>query len=194
MAMIPASVTFTARGAALRGVTCENCGCQYLYRLTRIIHETKTLPRGMRPEQLPNPTGKRLQRILKRSVDPVACPQCGHLQRDMIRALRAHRFGVVVLLAMGAAFVTGVLWFLTQVPDVIAVSIYVPLVVAALSFGALFIRVCWIFQKDPNSRIEVDHRLRHPNLRAIKREDYPDLPPQLFSDLPAELRGTRGTP
>jgi hypothetical protein len=180
MIVIPASVTFTARGAALRGVTCEHCGCQYLYRLTRIVHETKTLPHGMRPEQLRNSTSKRLNRIMRSSIDPVPCPQCGRLQRDMIRSLRWKRVGVVVLLAMGAALVTLVLLFLTRLPDVIPVSMIVPLAFAILSFGSLFVAVCWIFHQDHNSRIKVEQRLLNPNLRAIRREDYPDLAPELF--------------
>src|SRR5262245_53154167 len=101
--------TYTAArtGTAVRDVHCEKCGCDYRYRLFRRGTGTGTSPyylnnRGAQ-RRADNAAEQQLRKLLVFGVDPVACPDCGWFQADMIRELqrRSHRWAVPVAIVMG---------------------------------------------------------------------------------------------
>src|SRR5438445_532876 len=82
----------TKTGSVAKFVTCEGCGYEYVYILSRksigkalsiyALHNQEASNRSQRNADL------HLQRLLAKSCDPVPCPQCGWYQESMVRRAR----------------------------------------------------------------------------------------------------------
>src|SRR6267142_1796243 len=96
----------SAKGSVIKAINCEQCGLRYFYQLTRsasgeasafcYIGERAAAARAQRRAD------ENLQKLLKTDCDLVPCPQCGHLQRDLISIRRAQKYQ---WLGRGAGFV-----------------------------------------------------------------------------------------
>ena len=87
----------TAWGTNVRFVTCQSCGHDFPYRLSRTV----TSGRQERAEA-------RIRKVLQTECDPVPCPSCGNYQPSMIPLLRhRHRSGMrwIGALLVGAGLV-----------------------------------------------------------------------------------------
>jgi hypothetical protein len=180
------NIKVTAHGTVLRGVTCEHCGCQYVYKLTRQISGYHNCP-DANPQtihDLQKPVMRRVKRAAKEGIDPVPCPDCAYLQRSMIRTIRLERLAILLLVAVGAMLITLVLTVLSNIDDLVSWGLTVPIVFAAIAFCILLAFAAAILRKDWNSHQRVENRLQKPNIRAIRRNDFPDLPAELFQDAP----------
>jgi hypothetical protein len=186
------SVTVTARGDMLRGVTCEHCGCQYLYKLSRQVYRT----RGVEPTNavavaaMSNQAQTHARKAIEKAVDPIPCPDCGHLQRNMVRSVKLDRLGILLLVAFGALAITGILAFLANMPDLFPFGMIVPKLFGAGAVALLVGAAITIVWQDLNSARMLGQRHNQPNLRAIRRQDFPDLPPELFNDPTAQSRNS----
>ena len=179
MPPLPPPFTISADGAALRGVTCENCDCQYVYRLSRRVSQ--------HGHGIPDPSAasvkKRLTRELRRAVDPVPCPDCGYLQRHMVRAVKMEKLAMLILIAIPTALVCGVLVVLGFMDDLGLVSLSFACGFAALSLAALATAAFFIVLRDHNTRERMAHRLKEPANRTLRREDFPGkFPDDLFGN------------
>jgi hypothetical protein len=73
-------------GNVLKPASCENCGQQYEYVLTRTVDET-----GLgSAEAVGRRADAALERTLSEDCDPIPCPACGWYQAGMVRRLRRH--------------------------------------------------------------------------------------------------------
>ena len=72
-------------------VACEKCQCAYRYRLVRRGVGRASAPYGLGVEsanqRAREQARQRAERLLAAGVEPVACPDCGWIQTDMVREL-----------------------------------------------------------------------------------------------------------
>src|SRR4051812_41761719 len=109
--MLYVGQTFTARlqGSVIKGVHCENCGCDYLYQLERT-----GVGKGSSPYYLDNDGAKRraqagAQRALLKALqgcDTAPCPECGWYQAEMVKKMRG-AYTWLLVLAICAGVVAG---------------------------------------------------------------------------------------
>ncbi|MDB5294762.1 MAG: hypothetical protein JWO31_745, partial [Phycisphaerales bacterium] len=80
-------------GVRLRRVCCERCGACYFYEMVRVGTgkggSLYLLDEGGARDRASLSAKARLGQMLNAGVDPVPCPQCGHLQRAMSQFVRA---------------------------------------------------------------------------------------------------------
>ena len=103
-------------GTVIKDVRCEKCGCEYLYRMIRRGEGSGSSPYYLNNEgaqRRANAGAKRqLQKLLARGVDPVACPDCGWLQAQMVRELRRRSLRGLIYTAITLAIVLPVFAFI----------------------------------------------------------------------------------
>jgi hypothetical protein len=91
--------TCTVSGSVWKEVQCHGCQCEYVYHLSRTGSGTGRSPYYADNEgaqrRAEESAVKNLQRKLQRDCDPVACPECGAYQANMVRLLRRRRWGWV---------------------------------------------------------------------------------------------------
>jgi hypothetical protein len=108
--------TYTAAriGARTKHVQCEQCGTTYEYRCIRRAVGTGSATYGIGKERAQRKAAERAERLLERrllkGIDPVPCPACGWVQREMVDELNRRRYRwmswvgwTVVGLALAAA-------------------------------------------------------------------------------------------
>jgi hypothetical protein len=195
--VIPYALTYTAskQGVALRRVTCEKCGAQFVYALTRKAVAESTswffLDNQGAKERAAENVDRELSEALDRDVDRVPCPKCGLYQSAMFPGIRRDLYwwmiGVAVLFFIGA-FVCLVIipsaafgHFRGDEPDV-------ELLVAGLiggvvgGFGLLQWRKRRCRNYDPNA--DDNKSLRVGKQRVILQEEFERAGPQaLFSEI-----------
>jgi hypothetical protein len=92
----------TASGEVLKKVQCERCGNGYVYQMRRSLAGSGFslffLDDDGARDRAKRRADAKLNKALVRSQNPVRCPTCGHLQRDMVRALARGRLSVVFVL------------------------------------------------------------------------------------------------
>jgi Flp pilus assembly protein TadB len=168
---LPPSMTVSVSASALRGIRCENCNAEYLYKMTRRATETHTAPPNARAH-VEKSVAKRAKKSLKKGIDPVPCPACGYLQRNMVRTVKSEQIAMLMLIAMPVMFVIAIVAFLSffWMYAVIFTSLIVLVVAAVL-----------IVLRDHNTRQRMEQRLMNPSPTAILRKDFPgELPSELF--------------
>ena len=73
-------------------VTCGKCSCRYRYTLVRRGESASLTPHGFGDERAERAARERAVRVagkrLRRGVEPVACPECGWCQPDIVVELR----------------------------------------------------------------------------------------------------------
>ena len=88
--------TATAAGSVLKLVHCEQCNHEFGYKMSRKAagdaFSTLGLSNQRAADAAETQAGKRLQRKLAKSCDPVPCPECGLYQPEMVARLRVVRF------------------------------------------------------------------------------------------------------
>ena len=105
--MIYVGKRYTSRvsGSVLKGAYCENCECEYLYKMVRTAEG-----QGSSPYYLDNAGAERraqqaainsLTASLK-GVDPVPCPDCGWYQKNMLWTMGGSYGWMIVLWVIGA--------------------------------------------------------------------------------------------
>jgi hypothetical protein len=147
----------------MRVVTCEHCGCVYLYRLGRRLQ-------AIGHDDI-DATRKRLSRTLKKSIDPISCPDCGYLQRAMVRTAKLERIGWVILLTLALSFVALVLSTLAAV-DLLPVAL--PVAFVALAASAILAVSAAVILPEMNRPDRMARRVLTPTGSSIRRRDVPD--------------------
>lgn len=105
----------SATGRAAREVTCEQCGESYVYVVTARAIGQRLSPLGLddaaAAEAAQDKALRDLPRVLRSTVEPIACPACGWYQDDMVDMARRGRIapGVFVTLA-GFSVAMCLLW------------------------------------------------------------------------------------
>ena len=96
-------------------VTCEKCSCRYRYKLVRRATGRSSAPYGLGAEgakrRAQELAVKAVGRRLATGVDPVACPDCGWFQADMVRDLRRRAGRRTLHLAWAVPAVAAVVLF-----------------------------------------------------------------------------------
>jgi hypothetical protein len=108
--------TFTAAriGARTKYVHCEQCGTPYEYRCIRRAVGTGSATYGIGKERAQRKAAERAESLLEKrllkGIDPVPCPSCGWVQREMVDELNRRQYRwmswvgwTVVGLALAAA-------------------------------------------------------------------------------------------
>jgi hypothetical protein len=93
----------TDEGSIGKVVRCEQCAFEYIYRVSR-----RSQGRGFSREAAARRAGNNLTILLSRACEPVPCPMCGWLQRDMVRRARQLRFHGLLTSSM-VLFLTAVI-------------------------------------------------------------------------------------
>jgi hypothetical protein len=105
--------TYTAAisGTAIKEVRCEECSETYFYKMVR-----RGEGQGTSPYYLNNAGAERraqkgaqtqLEKLLRKGVDPVPCPDCGWFQENMVREVRRRRLRWMIWVAVGFGIVFG---------------------------------------------------------------------------------------
>jgi hypothetical protein len=159
-----------ASSSSLRGVTCENCGCEYVYKITRRVMRNT----GQPTEGFAKDAMRAADKAAAQGHDPVECPDCGFLQRGMVRSLKAERIAILVLVAMGAAFLTAVLLLVANVAEW-ASGPAVPATFGVMSVVAIVFLAIHQLLRDINTPDRMRKRVAKPSNRALRRRDFPEL-------------------
>src|SRR3954470_7550335 len=96
------TVTCVLVRAAWKQVRCEQCDCEYSYELIRrakgvsftvfhLFHRRAQRSASRRAE-------RKLEKRLARGIDPAPCPECGWVQREMVRELCRRSISKLALL------------------------------------------------------------------------------------------------
>jgi hypothetical protein len=105
--------THTNSGSAPRAVICEQCNCKYFYQLTRTTRSSTNSPFRMLDERAQQVAEERAKESLKTAlesdIDPVACPKCGWVQEDMVRAMKDNKSMAMVWATLGLTVVIGII-------------------------------------------------------------------------------------
>lgn len=91
---IPGKASAFTHGVLWKGVRCERCGCEYVYRVARSGEASQHFYGGGVSAVAGASDAARhdLQAQLWSAVEPAPCPDCGWLQADMIHAARVQRY------------------------------------------------------------------------------------------------------
>src|SRR3954470_24325400 len=89
--------TSSVSAAMMKPVRCEKCGGAYSYRMVRRgVGQGSTIygidSQGASDRSAANAQAK-LHRLLQTGVDPVPCPHCGWLQREMVDEIHRRNYG-----------------------------------------------------------------------------------------------------
>ncbi len=156
--------TETVAGVAIRPVTCEYCGEQFVYVLSREVSETAvglmTVDQSAR-EAAKATAEENLDQQLAEGVDPVPCPRCGRYQAAMVEEIRQWKYLWMFLLGLvGFICPFGVFVYLIgirfQLATLSATAWFV--IAVATIVGPLFGSLMWWLrgwrarQFDPNSK------------------------------------------
>src|SRR5260221_1578616 len=78
-----------------RPVRCEQCGCEFAYRFQVEATGTSYSPLFLNnpgaQESAQNHARKNFDRRAKKNIAAINCPQCNHLQKNMVRFLKTKR-------------------------------------------------------------------------------------------------------
>lgn len=80
----------TARGSTWKEVRCEYCGCHFGYQMSRATSSSR--PYGVGADASAR---EKLEEALAQEVEPIACPDCGKYQADMVAELEKRRAGEI---------------------------------------------------------------------------------------------------
>ncbi len=193
--MVPVPIPYamqysaTVRGQAPKLTQCEKCGHEYVYFLSRRASGEGTSilfadNKGAR-ERAHERAAERLAAKLDNACDPVPCPACGWLQRDMIARMCHKRYGwmdipLYVLYPLAAILLVIVIWALTAAPDEDRNGEYQSFLIAVCSlFGIIALSavglsvLCFKLRKhfDPNAE-DVEKRKERGRSRALSKKDF----------------------
>src|SRR4051794_16708489 len=115
----------TQVGGVVVSVTCDRCGCEYFYELTRTAEGTGTAPYGLgaaaaaRTAQ-ENAESAMLQRLTT-EADLVPCPQCHWINEELVLGYRqgqyrGFRLAAIVIGAVGTVGSLVGAWFISIGP------------------------------------------------------------------------------
>lgn len=139
--------TTSVTGRAVKAVTCEQCGHEYLYLVRRKGTGTAegfllfSDPDGMGSAEAERLAQKAVEKELAAAVEIVPCPQCGRVQAAMVQEARVRHLAwlrVVALIAFALGFIAGAVGFVATM----AGSIDNPLPGRAEA-AAFYARVGW---------------------------------------------------
>ena len=87
---IPGKASAFTHGVLWKGVRCERCGCEYVYRVARSGEASQHFygGGGLAVAGTSDAAHHDLQAQLWAAVEPAPCPDCHWLQADMIHAAR----------------------------------------------------------------------------------------------------------
>lgn len=159
MLYVGRNYTATLSGSTVKDVTCAKCGDRYLYRMVR-----QATGEGTSPYMLDNAGAQRraeekaraaLEHALHTHCEVVPCPNCSHLQPDMVRKVRGQRLGWMnwvgwiggFLALIGLAIYVGTL---SRYDDTTP-ALVVGCTIAAAFFGLTIYRLFANARYDPNA-------------------------------------------
>jgi hypothetical protein len=164
-------------------VTCQQCGHEYSYVLTREGSGKDGTLFGLAPSRAQDKARDRAEQAavdkLRRECDPVPCPACGWYQPDMVREARRRKYGWMTRYGGRALALWTVLAFIS-VAMIIPIQERLPFwfVVGFLSavvalggtaVGLLVGRVVLGGQYDPNMAIDEEERKRYGQSRVAEK-------------------------
>lgn len=135
-------------GSVVVGVTCDECGCEYFYELTRSGTGAGSAPYGIGSARAARSAQEHAERDLQQRLtaeaDLVPCPNCHWINDELIRGYRLGRYRWLVRFAAGLGIVGTAscliaAWFISRspIPGDRELSIKV-LIVGPLSFALFF--------------------------------------------------------
>jgi tellurite resistance protein len=146
---IPYGQRYTSRvsGSVTKLCRCEACSEEYLYTAKRKVSASGSSflwldNDGARERAISGAQGQ-IQAALAMAVDPVACPNCGWFQADMLSQLKRRRLTWVLCVALPAAF------FVMMTGIVQRSELWLVAAMCMAVFG-IFAGVAWTLMHDPN--------------------------------------------
>jgi hypothetical protein len=163
----------TVAGEVTKQVTCEKCRCEYVYQLRRqgtgsakaalFASGDKEARRAAADAQT------ELRRQLNYEDDPVPCPDCGWLQKTMVKEMRGSRAAGFFLLGAAVTFVWWVFSVATDFrhgpPHPMLVALGVGVLIFAVGTFATY--KLW----DPNMK-SPEWKAKAAKAQGVRRAEY----------------------
>src|SRR5438309_2332693 len=96
--------TSTITGWVWRPIRCEQCGCEFAYRLQIVArgqgHSPLYLNNQGAQQTAQNRARANFEQKAKKDIAAVNCPQCNHLQSNMVNLLKKRRWRLVIGIAV----------------------------------------------------------------------------------------------
>jgi hypothetical protein len=187
-------------GWARREVTCEGCGFEYLYVLSREGRGAGFSPffldRAGAAERAWDEAKADLVVELAAGIDPVPCPRCGHYQADMVALLREQRlfwmkWVAILAIPVGLIVVPTAIVALGDAPLLPVAKIVILAVIVGILplLGSLpLVRIFLVRNYDPNAE-NAEARMVRGRARAVSREHFVQLQRQKQGTNVTEDRG-----
>ena len=171
--------TATLRVNAWIPVRCEHCGSTFAYRTQRQASGQARSPlwlgqEGAKTRARANAI-EAMELALRRTVEPVPCPQCGNIQAAMVRVLRRRRKGLGWTIGLGALavwfFWTLIAWT-SSTRAFWATGRSAPQALAALvAIGAVLGGYVWASTLDPVEQAR-KRAAKSPQRTSLRPEEY----------------------
>ncbi len=174
----------TDEGSVAKVVRCEQCTVEYVYQVRRRSQGGSVGFLVADHEAAARSAAGNLKTLLSCACEPVPCPKCGWLQRDMVRQARQLKYrglltaGVVLFLAgcilLGAFMLVEGIAQATKSPWVGCAAVIVGLLAlgaAALAAVLLVLRFLLPWFYDPNTA-DVEGRIALGRSRAVSKQLY----------------------
>jgi hypothetical protein len=103
MLYVGRTYTATLTGDAVKGVQCQNCGCEYFYKLVRTAQGQGSSPYFLDNSGASNRAHNAAQKALAKAlkgIDIAPCPDCGWLQSDMVKKVKSDKYGWLLIIAL----------------------------------------------------------------------------------------------
>jgi hypothetical protein len=173
--------TVTRSGTVLKFVRCEQCNHDYAYWMHRKIEHSSFSALGLdnrgAVSRAAREANDRLDRALRKSCDPVPCPECGHYQEAMVARARRIRliglwnFGIALIpLSLGAGLLAGSFF---QDDDEKMILAFIAGLGATLVFNPIVILGRYWSNKhhDPNTK-SAERRIKLGRRLALAPREY----------------------
>jgi DNA-directed RNA polymerase subunit RPC12/RpoP len=163
--------TTTIKGEASKLVACEDCGCKFLYTMTREGLGSRDSYLWLRnkkaSDEAANDARWDLQQKLSEEIEPAACPRCGVYQSEMVPEMRKrHLFGAT----LGA--------YVLLLASLVLALVRLPLfsVAAVIAAGGLWAgRLVALRRFDPNADAKSRAGRPEPHVSELSEEEYREL-------------------
>lgn len=179
--------TGLALGSKAKFVRCEKCACEFGYILLRQTQGEATSYYGLFGGSAENRARSRAEELLRHEletgVDPTPCPNCNHLQPDMVEEARQSRLLFLSAGQLRTRLSVAVVFFLISfflvitgiIPGVSPRSFYFSwLGILVAIFVAPVFRQIWIRFYQPN-RLSPAQKASNGYFVGVREEDWPAM-------------------
>lgn len=163
----------TVSGEVTKFITCEKCGCEYVYALRRQATGSSKSPLFSDGDKAARRAASDAETELRRQLnyedDPVPCLDCGWLQKTMVKGMRSSRATGFFLLGVAVTFV----WWVFAVATDFRYGPPHPMLMAVLAGVLIFIGGAVHTYKawDPNQK-SPEWKAKAAKAEGVRRAEF----------------------